>query len=220
MSKYDVLFFDLDGTIIDSFPAFFAMCLAVARNNGWTTTDETSELIKEEWGVRTDLFATRCWPGVDWKILQTEFNAFNKKAIDLPLFPETLETLAALRGDKYIVTGRLRNGTIPALQYHGLLDFFSRVITRTEVRHNKPDPEGLELIIQPLERKLGLPRERMLMVGDGYYSDALCAAAADIDFLAVAESSNLSRGHFIKNGVPATMIIDRFRDLPEWLSKT
>ena len=218
MSKYDVLIFDLDGTIVDSFPDGLACCLRAARKNDWPVSSETIETIRENWGISTDRLVQMCWPKNNWRIMQTALNDFNMNAPPPPLFPDVAKTLASLSQGRYIFTGRLRNGTMPLLAHHGLTDMFNRIMTRSDVFATKPDPEGLEKLIVPLEYALGYKRSGMLLVGDGYYSDGECARAAGIDFLASAESENVSRIFFRRKGISDEWIIDRFSDLPAWLA--
>ncbi|HSW98275.1 MAG TPA: HAD-IA family hydrolase [Candidatus Saccharimonadales bacterium] len=62
------------------------------------------------------------------------------------------------------------------LEQNGMEDWFEKVITRSEVRYLKPNPEGFMHIYDP-----EVPLERYLLVGDSSH-DENAAAAAEIDF--------------------------------------
>jgi len=219
MKKYRVLILDMDGTFVDSFPAGFGCCLGVARANGWLIDEATTEIIKDNWGSPTDIIVDKCWPGANYRLLQKALNDSSRVIPPPPLFPGASETLRLLkyRVDMCLNTGRRRDGAMPVLAHYGLMDCFARVVTKTDVRVTKPHPESLERLIVPYEKGLGFGRDAFLFVGDNPFADGECAKAAGIDYLAVAESSNVTRRLLAKYEVPDSMIIDRFRDLPDWL---
>jgi phosphoglycolate phosphatase-like HAD superfamily hydrolase len=212
----------MDGTFLDSFPSWFECCLGVAHAHGWLIDDRIVKIIQDNWGAPTALIVDKCWPGVDHWLLQKALNDPKRMMPPPPLFPGAFEVLWLLkdRADLYMNTGLRRERVVPVLAHHGLMDCFSRLSTRSDVKTTKPSPEGVERLIAPLERKLGYGRDLFLFIGDNHYTDGECAKAAGIDFLAVAESANVGRKILIENGVPDAMIIDKFRDLPAWLGIT
>lgn len=218
MPKYQALILDIDGTFVDTYPSFFECMLATAEKNGWPIDGKAIAAIGQNFGVPTDCFARACWPDteIDLVILQAAFDIFNETVMP-PLFDGVHETFDKLRHDVHICTGRLRRPAVALLAHHEIFHRFIRVVTRSDVSRCKPDPEGLLKIIDYAER-YRIPREHILMVGDCWESDGRCADAAGIDFLAVAESAHAPRQGFLDRGVPERMIIDRFRDLPDWLA--
>lgn len=118
---------------------------------------------------------------------------------------------------QHVFTGQYRVSAMPILAHHGIVNCFGRIITKSDVVKTKPHPEGLEKLIVPYEKLLGFDRDVFLFVGDNVYADGESAKAAGIDFLAVAESVNVTREFFLARGVPDSMIIDRYSDLPGFL---
>jgi phosphoglycolate phosphatase-like HAD superfamily hydrolase len=219
MGKYMVVIYDIDGTFLDSFPTGFACCKEVAAANGWSMNDDIVEIIYANWGSPTHIIVEKCWPGADYRPLQKALNDASRSYPPPPLFPGVYETVRFLkrRVAQHVFTGQYRVSAMPILTHHGIVDCFARVITRSDVKATKPDPEGLENIIVPIEKCLGCDRDVFLLVGDNHYADGESAKAAGIDFLAVAESVNVGRKRIVANGILDSMIIDRFSDLPAWL---
>jgi phosphoglycolate phosphatase-like HAD superfamily hydrolase len=217
--RYMVVINDVDGTLVDSFPTGFECCRTVARENGWPMNDAVTEIIFANWGSPTRLIVEKCWPGADYRPLQKALNDASRLSPPPPLFPGAYETVRFLkrRVVQHVFTGQYRVSAMPILVRHGILDCFGRVITKSDVKKTKPDPEGLEKLIVPYEKILGYDRDAFLLVGDNVYADGESAKAAGIDFLAVAESINVSRGFFLARGIPDSMIIDRYSDLPGFL---
>jgi phosphoglycolate phosphatase-like HAD superfamily hydrolase len=218
MPKYDVLILDVDGTFINSYPDFLKCMIRLAERNSWPTDERVTTAIGQNFGVPTDAFARACWPDadIDLIVLQAALDRFNEEVLP-PLFVGALEVFDALKRDLHICTGRLRSSVMPLLAHHEIGHHFIRIVTRSDVKRCKPHPEGIERIIVRAQDHGTTERERFLMVGDSWESDGKCASAAGIDFLAVAESGHVSRRHFRERGIEDSMIIDRFRDLPDWL---
>lgn len=76
----------------------------------------------------------------------------------------------------FIWSSNSRELVTTVLQDIGMSDWFDKVITRSELRFIKPDPEGFELIRDPK-----VPKEKYLMIGDSSH-DRAAAQAAGIDF--------------------------------------
>ena len=216
--KKSVIIFDFDGTLVESFRPGLECCLDTAKKHGWPITEGTTENIKRLWGSPTMIIMNACWPDKDPQVLRDAFNRLNI-IMTVPLFPGVKETLERIRrngADMYIYTGRHRQGTRRLLNLVGIAKFFSRILTCDDVKNGKPHPDGLNRIMEPLE-KVGRARDDCLFVGDGFISDRDCAEAAGIEFVAVAEAENISREHFREHGIPDSNIIDSVRDLPAWL---
>jgi phosphoglycolate phosphatase-like HAD superfamily hydrolase len=219
MGKYMFVIYDVDGTFLDSFPTGFACCKEVAAANGWLMNDDIVEIIYANWGSPTRIIVEKCWPGADPRPLQKALDDASLIQPPPPLFPGAYETLRFLkrRVGQSIFTGQHRKSVIPILAHHRIADCFARVITKSDVKKTKPYPEGLEKLIVPIEKCLGCDRDAFLLVGDNHYADGESAKAAGIDFLAVAESVNVTRESLLAHGVPNSMIIDRFSDLSGFL---
>lgn len=220
MKKYGALVLDVDGTFVDSYPGWVEAIISKVGQLGWPTDETVRERLAKCWGSKTSYVIEQCWPGRDWQELQPAINAFNREVVP-PLFPHARTTLDRLRKmvrGLCVFTGRHRDETEHVLMRHGIIGHFNRVITRDDIQNTKPHQEGLELAMSAA-RSLGIRRSEVLMVGDSAYSDGGCARAAEVDFLAVAESANVSRSKLTQDGIHPSFVIDRFADLPAWLTE-
>jgi HAD superfamily hydrolase (TIGR01509 family) len=141
--------FDIDGTLVDSLAAFCIVAEQAAAPYGLTIADS---LVKQALNTTASFWdltvpsdtpnraatlaalsaeTARLWPGV-------------VRAHAHP-FPEAASVLQALRarGIKLgIVTGS-HGGSLEPLRDAGLIDVFQSIVTGSDVRRRKPDPEGL-----------------------------------------------------------------------------
>jgi phosphoglycolate phosphatase len=79
-----------------------------------------------------------------------------------------------------IMSTKFRHRIETILKREGLLHFFDVIVGGEDVSRHKPDPESLNLTI----RKLGLPREELIYVGDSV-TDAKTAKRSGVNFVAV-----------------------------------
>lgn len=77
----------------------------------------------------------------------------------------------------YLWTSNMRETVEPILQKSGLLPYFTTLITKGDVLLMKPDPEGFQLVFNPLTHK----KSEWLMIGNSK-NDKKAAEAAKIDF--------------------------------------
>jgi phosphoglycolate phosphatase len=127
------------------------------------------------------------------------------------LEPHALEALQALRGLGLATAVWTNNDRVAAgyvLERFGLLPHLDLVVTRDEVRHLKPDPDGLRVV-----RERWPDASRVVMVGDSWV-DGLAAQAGGIPFIAYrADAAELGR-----RGVRVTASIASLLDLPAALA--
>jgi HAD superfamily hydrolase (TIGR01549 family) len=171
------LLFDLDGTLLDSFPVHYAAYHAMFARLGihiedeqflatyspnWFLTYEAMGVPREQWEQ-----ADRIW--MEEALKHTP-----------QLFPDMPATLAQLRAAYRIgiVTSGERNRVLADLEGTGVLSAFEVIITGSDVQARKPAPEGLELAL----RQMGLRPDEALYVGDTP-SDYEMARAAGVRFV-------------------------------------
>jgi len=215
--KKQYVIFDFDGTITDSFGPSSKVLLAAAKAAGLPSGDDILAVISEKYGVPTSALLESCWPKQDREIFYQALKDFNEKE-HTPLFKEAESTLKAIANagiGMSIFTGRLAIGIFPSLKFFNIDKLFASVICRDDVKIGKPDPEGLNKIIEPLIAS-GMKKDEILFVGDSR-ADMDCAKNAGIDFVAVTEAENVSADRFISLGLPKENIIPLLRDLPTWL---
>ena len=94
--------------------------------------------------------------------------------------PHLKDVLARLRPVYHTAIATNRTNTMAhVLEEHGLTDAFDKVVTASDVRRAKPDPEQLLVILAHFEIDSG----QMLYIGDSPL-DAMAAHQADVPFVA------------------------------------
>lgn len=176
------LLFDLDGTLLDSFPAHFeAYRVMFARFEIEISEESFLAAYSPNWYHTYEAMGL---PGEVWE----EANRYWVEAAEkLPprLLPGVVETLDALR-DSYrlgIVTSGSRGRVLKDLERTDISRFFGVVVTGDDVRAPKPAPEGLQLGLS----RIGLEAEEVVYVGDAH-ADYEMARAAGVPFLGIPSS--------------------------------
>ena len=174
---YDLVIFDLDGTLIDSVGD-----IADALNQTLGTTHPDSTVAG--WvgsGVRVLLERA----GVAPADLDDAAARFGEHYAAQPCkhtrpYLRVRETLRAIGCDKAVATNKPGNLSRTILDKLGLADEFIAVLGEDDVGARKPDP----LIVDILRGKVGAGRAQTLYVGDSLV-DAKTAHAAGVDLCLV-----------------------------------
>ncbi|MBC7223736.1 MAG: AI-2E family transporter [Anaerolineae bacterium] len=158
----EAILFDLDGTLMETDRAVAGEEAEEAggarRSLGmrlWRVADQAHKAL-DRVGLDDEADRLRQWVGERVPILPD--------ITEIPLVEGMREALQALarRYRLGLLTTRPRREVIRWLEHHGLMDTFAVVTTNDDVRHRKPDPEG---VLRSAE-KLNLPPNRCLVVGD------------------------------------------------------
>jgi phosphoglycolate phosphatase len=127
------------------------------------------------------------------------------------LIPHAVEAVAAMKALGYATAIWTNNDRVVAdfvLARFGLLAHLDLVVTRDDVRHLKPDPDGLRVV-----RARWPEAARIVVVGDSWV-DGAAAQAGGVPFIAYrADHDELAR-----RGVTATAVIASLLDLPAALA--
>lgn len=206
---YDLLIFDLDGTLIDSVPDIAAALNWTLAQAGLPTHDEAA--ITRMVGDGVAELITRAVGPAELERVTELVEHFRRRYIASPaaatrLFAKVPETLARFDGRPLAVAtnkpGALARLILDRLD---LLHFFFRVVGEDDVARRKPDPEGTLLLC----RTVGAAPSRTLLVGDSPI-DAATAQAAGVDACLVSygygDPTALARA-------PTRFRIDRFDQL-------
>lgn len=175
--RFDLVMFDLDGTLIETAPE-----IADAVNDTLRRFDlpKVSQQQVSDWiglGTRelllqalafsrkTDEAAART--GASFALVAAEFDKHYQSRCGSRsrLYPQVRETLVALRerGVKLaLVTNKEGRYTATVLNVHHLTPLFDRVVSGDSLPSKKPDPAGIQSCLAAFE----VPRHRALFVGD------------------------------------------------------
>ncbi len=183
----EVVFFDVDGTLVDSVEAYRVVAeravasygipitremvrhaLNVNHPNFWDLAIPTNQPDRVEVMKAVKKEAMRQWPAV----LDQYGRIFSGVG-------QTLETLKNRGLRLGIVTGSF-GGSLQPLREAGLMDFFEVVITGGDVDHRKPDPEGL----LKATTALGIEPGEAVYIGDSVV-DTQASRAAGLASVAV-----------------------------------
>jgi beta-phosphoglucomutase len=159
MPRFDAIFFDFDGVLIDSEPVHWAcwreVLLPLGVSLEWEFYRDSCigiddrEMLKMMAGER------------DWRELWAQYPAkkelFRERMMTNPPFPETLAaTLERLRTDSYrmaVVSSSSCQEIEPIMEHAGLRGYFETVVGGGDVQRHKPDPEPYLLAASRLGTK-------------------------------------------------------------------
>ena len=164
---------DLDGTLMDTYPAMTETMLLALKDFG-ITADKTELLALMKQSVST---ARAHYPVPD-AALRAAYKQYEtepaKNAPPMPHALETLEKIQALGGMNHVFTHRGAL-TLPLLQAAFPKIRFGQIITPADGFPMKPAPNALNALCE----RGGFQKETALMIGDRDI-DILCAANANI----------------------------------------
>jgi phosphoglycolate phosphatase len=181
--KFDLIAFDLDGTLFDSTAAITrSIQLAVADVGGTVPSDAQASYVIGMALLPALAHAAPDVPQEKYNDLANRYRYHYLKQQELiTLFAGVLPMLEALRERGHwlaVATGKSRRGLNEALQHADLRGMFDSSRTADETA-GKPHP----LMLQELMAELDVPPERLLMIGDTTHDlqmarNAGCASVA------------------------------------------
>ena len=155
--------FDLDGTLLDSLPLVLQ---AFAHALQPFTESPTMEIFARLGGPPARVFSNLLGGDTHVPAALERLTLFNRdNGHRIRPFEGVARWLGELRGkalELAVWTGRDRGTTLTLLREHGLEDFFSHVICGDDLPTHKPDPQGLNAILE----RLGVPPKEALLIGD------------------------------------------------------
>lgn len=225
MKKYQVILFDLDGTLLDfhqsskkAFQKVFQLFSLpyseelfskyAAMNLSLWESYERGEITKEEIFERrfSDLFAELHW-SADGHLVQIEYQKLLQKQADLiPHAKEVLEELAK-KYTIYFVTNGERVTQQERLARTGLMNFAKDVFISDEIGYQKPDIRYFQYVFDHIPEK---DKTTFLLIGDSLTSDMKGAQIAGIDGCFFSPTKQ-------KSDVPVTYQISSLLELKKLL---
>ena len=217
-NPFEVLIFDLDGTLIDSAPDVCASMNRVLTDMGRRelTLEETKDMVG--WGGRvlaekalaktgdagTEDDVERALEG----FLVTYAQHPADHSIVFPGVIEVLDTFKAAGVRMGLCTNKPTATTPPVLEAMGLSKYFDVVSCGDAVPHKKPDGRHVSLVVE----QMGATIKTAAMVGD---SESDITAASNAGVRSVAVTFGYAHVPCIELGADA--LIDHFQDLPQAL---
>ena len=212
---YDLVIFDLDGTLIDSVGDIADTLNRLLVELGLPERSD-AEVVKLV-GFGVDKLVERALPperGAEWPEAARRFRELYAASPmkRTGLYLGVKETLARLPMAKAVATNKPGALARRVIEQLGIADAFEAVLGEDDVGRTKPDP----LIVDLLRGKVGATRARTLYVGDSLV-DADTAAAAEVDLALVtygyADPARI-------RACPARFHLDRFAELLRLTSTT
>jgi HAD superfamily hydrolase (TIGR01509 family) len=173
MPKIQAIFFDLDGTLLDSREAVIpAYTYALQQHK--VPVPEPDDMKQYAHSLRSLRDAVA--PHVPYDELLATYDARQQELLHtIHVYDGVAGVLGTLRSDfKLGVVSSARRAS-EALEQHGLRDFFDVVVGGLDVTQRKPHPEPVRLALG----RLSVRPENAVMVGD-LAADVLAARAAGI----------------------------------------
>jgi 2-phosphoglycolate phosphatase len=165
ISHYDAILFDLDGTLIDSYPAIAASVNFVRQQHGQPPL--TVADVKRHVGRGPDYLLAHTVPGYRPDVDVARYREHHPTVMfaGTALLPGAAETLARLHqaGKRLgLCSNKPRLFSARLLEHLGLAAFFEVVLGPEDVARPKPAPDMLRTALA----RLALPANRVLYVGD------------------------------------------------------
>lgn len=209
--RFADLIFDLDDTLIESFPQYAALHRSIAADVG-LRIPSLAELADYRRTWEETLAAI--WPGDS---LTAFMDRYEQVADDF-VYPAVGGVVPALtelrrRGHRlWIVTKRARRRLDSRMQAAGLArELFTGIFPLEDQPAAKPDPRCFE----PVQRLIGDAGLRASMYIGDRREDMIAAHAAGLTFVAVRTGPEA--GETFAPELPTTYILDRASDLVAWL---
>lgn len=210
MQRKHPIIFDLDDTLIESFPTYARLHQLVAAELGLPVPSRQALVA---YGASWEDTLANLWPGVD---LGPFIRRYDQIAHEHP-YPAIAGAMTALSALKaaghslWIVTKRSRRRLFDRLAQAGLAAHtFDGIFAAEDQPRTKPHPS----CFAPVWKALGSLNENAVYVGDRY-EDHQAATAAGIGFYAVLTGPETVHG--FPGDLPLAAVVNSVAELPERL---
>jgi pyrophosphatase PpaX len=212
MNNYNLILYDLDGTIWDSVP-LIVRCFKYAYMEVFGHCDRSDEDLKSYIGRSLgETFAMHDKQTA--QDLLDSYLSFNRKCLEkdeIPLFDGVLDELQKIKSlgiPQGCVTSKRSESALTTLRLKKLEDFFDIYVFKEATDRHKPCAEPLIFAAN----KLGITdMSRVIYIGDAL-PDAQCAANAGADF-ALVEWSEMDREAVLAAAPAGSRVIRKFSDV-------
>jgi len=216
MRAFDLVMFDLDGTLVETAPEICDAVNDTLRTFGWAPVDMdqvarwighgTGELLVQAVARATGDTPALVRESPRLAAIGTVYDRYYAERCGTRshLYPQVREALATLRGQGVrltVVTNKERRYTDRVLAAHALAEAFDRVVCGDTLATRKPDPAGVQACL----REYGVAPRRALFVGDSSI-DAATARNAGVPVWLLPHGYNM--GQPIETAAPDRVIAD------------
>ena len=162
---YYAFIWDMDGTLVDSYPAIVPAARKTCADWGVDYSDAFIRDFVIRTSVGTLLEQVAAQRGTGFAPLKARFDALNDASIDairpIPHAREALEALAQAGHRNFVYTHRGAS-CLAILAQTGLAPYFTEVLTSLSGFPRKPEPDAILYLLD----KYGLDRAQSFYVGD------------------------------------------------------
>ncbi len=209
-NKYDAVFYDFDGTLVDTIPLITAS-FKMAYEKVFGKCTRSREDFMSYIGKPLEQ-AFEMHDKATAKLLFDTYLEINEKLLredKAPLFPyikEDLMYLKSLGVPQGIVTSKMRSSVEVTMKLQGMDDIFDIVVTKEDTKSHKPEAEP---IVRAAELIGTEDTSRVIYVGDAL-PDMLCAKNAGSLF-ALVDWTRMPREEMEED--PDTVVLGSLRAL-------
>lgn len=218
LSKYKLIIFDWDGTLMDSVPRIVDSMQAAAKELGLEAV--SNQAIRDIIGLSLEKAISNLWPDLTPDEILRVQHCYGQHFLDkntkaMPFFTGAIELLDWLKTHPSkpllaVATGKKRMGLERILKEYKMHHYFAATRCGDE-SHSKPHPQMLEYLLNRLNIK---PAEA-LMLGDTDY-DIHMAQAAGMDALAVTYGAHTNAR---LQAAKPTVLCKDVAQIKQWLNK-
>lgn len=214
--QYDLIIFDLDGTLVDSSKDITQTINCLANKYGFQ--QKSNEFVKSKiiGGARNILlecFGHENKTLIDHELLERfNQNYTNNCHVFSELYPGTRELIKYYYEKHKVLamaTYKTRTATEKILQIFNIDHYFNIVITADDVENPKPNPECIKKILKISD----IQKEKAILIGDAKL-DFTTANNAGIDICTVTYGFE-DKGNLID--INPTYMVDRARDIKNFV---
>lgn len=189
MQNIKAILFDLDGVLVDSFPAWFCLFNDALEHFGFNRISK--QIFQRHWGQSTEEDVRIFMPGKTVSEVRdyflTNFSNYLSSLKINPLAQKILSFIEQQNLKLACVTNSHRDIAQQILTRHHLDTFFQIIITADDVKKPKPAPDMLLAVC----RSLKIRPEQAVFIGDTL-SDKRASIAAGCIFIGYKLSADLT----------------------------
>ncbi len=210
MKRFSCVIFDLDGTVSQTNELIYATFNHVIGK--YLRKVFTQQQIVATFGPPEEIAIERLVGKEQLKAAMSDFYRFYEEHHDEMAtihagIPELLRSLKGKGVRIGMFTGKGRKSTITTLEKFGVLKYFDKIVTGSDVQNHKPSPDGIRLILDAFK----IAPEEALMVGDAV-ADVTAARESGVAIASVLWDS-YGKAEVLRLGVT-----DTFHDVREFSS--